>query len=126
MSEHPNIVQVLQHDWFESNSDYYIDMELCDLTLQDYIHNRASFIGQHPDFSNHAPTFVSDNCSAHLNLLNIWTIIHHVAKGLEFIHQEHYTHRDIKPLNGNCNAKYTDLKYFILIKREHGKSLILD
>jgi ankyrin repeat protein/serine/threonine protein kinase len=93
----------MQHNWFESSSDYYIDMELCNLTLQDYIHNRTSFIEQHPDFSNHAPIFVSDDCSAHLNLLNICTIIHHIAQGLEFIHQEHYTHRDIKPLNGNYN-----------------------
>jgi serine/threonine protein kinase len=100
MSEHRNIVQVLQHDWFKSNSEYYIDMELCDLTLHDYIHNRASFIGQHSDLSHHSPIFVFDDCSAHLNLLNVCAIINHIARGLEFIHQEHYTHRDIKPLNG--------------------------
>jgi serine/threonine protein kinase len=101
MSKHRNIVEVLRHGWFESNADGYIDMELCDLTLDNYIHNRASLIGQHFDFSNHAPLVVSDDCSAHLDLLNIWTIINDIAQGLEFIHQQHYTHRDIKPPNGN-------------------------
>jgi serine/threonine protein kinase len=105
MSEHRHIVQVLQHDWFETNSDYYIDMELCSLTLHDYIHDRASFIERIPDLPNHAPIFVSDHCSVHLKLLNIWTIISHIAQGLDFIHGEHYTHRDIKPLNSKCSSK---------------------
>jgi ankyrin repeat protein len=113
MSQHLNIVQVLQHDWFESNSDYFIDMELCTLTLQDYIHSRKTFIKQDSDLLNDAPIFVLDECSEHLRLLNIWTIISHIAQGLEYIHREHYTHRDIKPLNGNCcsNGMLTSVLY---------------
>jgi serine/threonine protein kinase len=105
MAEHQNIVQVIQHDWFESSSGYFIDMELCSLTLHDYIHNRAPFIEKNPDLANHGPIFVSDDCSAHLKLLNIWSIINHIAQGLEFIHQEHYTHRDIKPLNSTSTMR---------------------
>jgi serine/threonine protein kinase len=114
MSEHRFIVQVLQHGWFESNSDYFIDMELCVLTLHDYIHNRAPFIEQNPDLSNHAQFFVADNCSAHLKVLNIWTIINHIAQGLSFIHQAHFTHRDIKPPNSN----------FVTLKRADYSTLL--
>jgi serine/threonine protein kinase len=105
MSEHRNIVQVMQHDWFLSGSSYFIDMELCSLTLHDYIYNRPLFVQQNPDLTNHPPIFVVDDCSAHLNLLNVWSIISHIAQGLEFIHKEHYTHRDMKPQNGTCNFK---------------------
>lgn len=109
MSEHWNIVQV--HDWFESNLGYFIDMELCDLTLHDYIHNRGTFVSENSNLLNDAPFFVLEECTAELKLLNVWNIIEHIAQGLEFIHQEHYTHRDIKPLNGNHSllTRDTDL-----------------
>lgn len=97
-SKHRNIVQVMHHDWFESSFGYFIDMELCDLTLHEYINNRSIFVQQRSDFLN-PPIFVSDDCSMHLNLLNIWTIITHIAQGLEFIHRERYSHRDLKPPN---------------------------
>jgi serine/threonine protein kinase len=102
MSGHQNIVQVLRDDWFESENDYFIDMELCSLTLHDYINDRPTFVNRTPDLLNN-PTFVEDDCSAHLKLLNIWTIVSHVAQGLAFIHRERYTHRDIKPLNSKWN-----------------------
>lgn len=104
MSEHRYIVQVLQHDWFESDPGYFIDMELCVLTLHNYIYNRAPFIEQNPDLSINAPIFVLDDCSAHMKALNIWTIVNHIAQGLSFIHQENYTHRDIKPPNSNFTS----------------------
>jgi serine/threonine protein kinase len=101
-SDHQNIVQVLQHGCFRSDFLYFIDMELCGLALDDYIHDRTRFVEQSPNFLNH-PTFVSDNCSIHLHLLNVWTIIDHIAQGLEFIHREHYAHRDLKPANSINN-----------------------
>jgi serine/threonine protein kinase len=95
-SKHPNIVQVLQHGWFHSYS--FIDMELCGLTLDDYINARARLVEQCPSLLN-APTFVQDDCSIHPHLLNVWTIMDHIAEGLEFIHGERYAHRDLKPAN---------------------------
>ena len=50
------------------------------------------------------PTFVVEDSLTHLKLLNIWTIIDHVAQGLEFIHENNYVHRDLKPLNSNLNS----------------------
>jgi serine/threonine protein kinase len=109
-SKHRNIVQVLRHDWFESTFGYFIDMELCSLTLHNYIYDRATAIEQNSDLSNHAPIFVWDDCSAHLKLLNILTIISHIAQGLDFIHGQHYTHRDIKPLNSTATLNHADRK----------------
>jgi serine/threonine protein kinase len=103
MSEHRNIVQVLHHGWFQLYPDYFIDMELCSLTLYHYINKRATFVQQSPNLLSD-PTFVLDNCSTHLHLLNVLTIVDHIAQGLEFIHGEHYAHRDLKPANSMCNT----------------------
>jgi serine/threonine protein kinase len=78
-------------------------MELCSLTLHDYIYNRATFVQKSPNLLD-LPAFVLDNCSARLNLLNIWTIIHHICQGLGFIHGENYAHRDLKPANSKWNS----------------------
>jgi serine/threonine protein kinase len=98
MSEHRNIVQVLQHGWLQSDSYYFIDMELCGLTLGDYINDRATFVQQSPNLLND-PIFVPHDCPTQQHLLNVWTITHHIGQGLEFIHGEQYAHRDLKPDN---------------------------
>lgn len=90
---HQNIVQVLRYDWLHSGSTCFIDMELCTLTLSDYISRRSLFTEQ-------TSTFVSEDCSGEEKLINIWTVTHHIAQGLDYIHQLGYTHRDLKPANG--------------------------
>lgn len=97
---HGNIVQILHHGWFNSGFYYFIDMELCALNLDDYIYRKQEYSHHAPELANE-PAFVVENSSAHLKLRNIWTIIDHVALGLEFIHEKHYIHRDLKPMNGN-------------------------
>lgn len=99
---HGNIVQILRHDWFSSGSIYFIDMELCNLNLHDYIYRTQEYSQYASSFSNDS-TFVVEDASTHLKLVNIWTIIDHVAQGLEFIHEKHYIHRDLKPVNSNLN-----------------------
>lgn len=75
-------------------------MELCALNLHDYIYHTPEYSHRASALLNE-PIFVLDNATAHLKLLNIWTIMNHIAEGLEFIHENHFIHRDLKPLNSN-------------------------
>jgi hypothetical protein len=80
----------LRHDRFSSGSIYFIDMELCTLNLHNYIYRTLEYI-RHASVLSNDRTFVIEDTSTHLKLINIWTIMDHVAQGLEFIHKNHYT-----------------------------------
>jgi len=103
---HRNIVTVTSHGWIRDF--YFIDMELCDLTLNDYI---AYFDGlSSPPFEiigQLSPVFIEKNCSPILKIQNIWTIGTHIARGLEFMHGKGQVHRDLKPRNGITPNTYS-------------------
>jgi serine/threonine protein kinase len=46
------------------------------------------------------PALLSENSGWPLKLLNIWTIMNHLASGLVFLHSHGHVHRDLKPRNG--------------------------
>lgn len=71
---------------------YYIDMELCDFSLQNYIDgiDVPMICGQ----QYHLATG-----SAEMEFLRLVNIMNQVAKGLDFIHGNGEVHRDIKPSN---------------------------
>jgi serine/threonine protein kinase len=96
---HPNIVTIFKHGWLHG-SLYAIDMELCDLSLDDYITGTRPLCqdGETPD-SALFPVFAGPDISAVERVLNIWTIMTQVAGGLEFIHDHDQVHRDLKPSN---------------------------
>ena len=94
-----NIVDVLRHGWFDIGSYRFIDMELCVTNLQDYIDHRKNAIVQRPDLPNEY-AFVREDSPPHVHVLNVWTIMHHISQGVEFIHNLGYSHRDLKPANG--------------------------
>lgn len=88
---------------------YFIDMELCNLTLHEYIN--YSNHGVTFDFEIHetsAPVFVSNDCSHLMRMRNVWTIIEHIALGLEFMHTHKQVHRDLKPKNSMSHECHTD------------------
>lgn len=75
----------LEDDWF------YIDMELCDFTLTDYIYyNRTA---------DELPCF--DSLDSRSVVQQIWDIITQIADGVKFIHEMKYVHRDLKPNNSD-------------------------
>jgi serine/threonine protein kinase len=102
---HSNIVQILSHGWLKSAPCYFIDMELCDTTLREYIdyHYGASFNFDHltKDIN---PVFVTRDCSMVARIQNMWIIGTHVSRGLEFMHARSFVHRDLKPSNGTFTA----------------------
>ena len=77
---HENIVGIYRHAQLEGW--YFIDMELCDFNLQQYIYE--------PDTLNWMPT---------LDMQTMLKIMTDVSRGLAFIHENKKIHRDIKPQN---------------------------
>jgi serine/threonine protein kinase len=108
---HPNIVQVVDHGLLWSCDFYYIDMELCNMSLDDYLHPKHP-----PDASTLLPCFVKGGGSD--SLVQMWTIMSQIARGVDYIHRLHKIHRDIKPANSMTliSGKVTDLFSFVFLR----------
>jgi len=92
--EHPNIIQVLGWGNFKFLDRKYafIDMELCDVNLEQYIreqHNRSDLI-----------TVMVHDFEPGLKELQVWDIMKQIATALAYIHKNKQVHRDLKPRNG--------------------------
>jgi len=96
---HPNIVAVLKLGPLPQTPYYFIDMELCDLNLAEYIHRRTPLSP-----SESIPYFVKD-AEPPLKAQQIWSIMYEIAKGLAFMHSLRVAHRDLKPANGNFDIQ---------------------
>jgi serine/threonine protein kinase len=84
--QHPNIVKILNSGLLEPHGGYYfMDMELCDAHLADFLASRGLSKQQFewPDSVSY-----------------LWEIMGNIASGLEFIHSKLYVHRDLKPTHG--------------------------
>ena len=90
---HVNIVEVFNHGILPSSPYYFIDMELCGLSLKEYIHTEAK-----ADNSQSVPFFVRD-AGVDVTVSQIWNIMKQIADGIEYIHTQGHAHRDIKPAN---------------------------
>ena len=101
---HPNLINILTHGWLINNSVYYIDMNLCDMNLEDYIYRTAEKI----DFVFQAASraFVSKDSSERIRYDNLLTIMIQITAGLGFIHGKSQVHRDLKPRNSIPSALY--------------------
>lgn len=104
---HDHIIELLDHGWLGIEKfHYFIDMELADLSLAEYI---SYIFDDKPlpsdiNFGNEFdPVFSSRRCTELEQVHRIMTIGSQIAKGLEFIHQGGLVHRDLKPANGNAS-----------------------
>ena len=79
----------MQYGELPNSSHVFIDMELCDVNLEDY--NKANWVVMR------STEFISYSKWA----VEIWTIMKDIASGLEFIHGNNEVHRDLKPRNGS-------------------------
>jgi serine/threonine protein kinase len=90
-----NLVAVLRHGWLRESTYYYLDMELCQGNLEDYIEDSDIFT--YTTIEN--PRLLDAKFGRH-GIWNTWDIMEQIASGLEFIHNCGHVHRDIKSRNG--------------------------
>ena len=94
---HANLITIFRHGWLDTTC-YFVDMELCDMNLHDFIHDTCDW--RHLQCPEH-PQFLFE-----YGLLTWWRaeenlrIMSQIVNGLAFIHRNHEVHRDIKPRNG--------------------------
>jgi serine/threonine protein kinase len=79
-----------------NSSYYFIDMELCDPNLAEYIQRPAP-----PKPSECIPYFVKDG-PLPMKARQVWNIMKRIANGVKYIHSHGSVHRDLKPANGKC------------------------
>jgi serine/threonine protein kinase len=101
---HENIIKILGYGWLKGSLNvYYIDMELADFTLADYIDHYKGTKSSKVDIEalqSLSPVFVHKESPLQERMKNLWSIGTHIARGLEFMHFYEYVHRDLKPCNG--------------------------
>ena len=78
---HRNIVTVLEHGWLANSTYYYIDMQLCDLNLEQYLYGTSSA----PADSNNVPE--------ESRLTTAWDILSQITNGIHHIHKRKVIHR---------------------------------
>ena len=91
---HKNIVSVQRYGRIPIGTYYFLDMECCDVNLEDYIRRKwsAEMVKKMPYFTNELPS--------RMRMTQIWGVMEDVTSGLAFIHSQGEVHRDLKPRNG--------------------------
>ena len=89
---HKNIVAVLHHGRLPQTY-YFIDMELCDLSLNHYIYWQWT-----PAMREVVPYFTTEFPSR-LRMSQMWDVMEDVMRGVAFVHTHKHVHCDIKPHN---------------------------
>jgi serine/threonine protein kinase len=118
MSEggHQNIVTVLKHGWLDG-SVYFIDMELCDYSLEGYIQQERRRVATRETLDG------NDFLDSKERVSEMWSIMSQITSGLVYIHSKSQVHRDLKPSNGIIPniLDFLISKYFIPSRPMPGK-----
>ena len=91
--EHLHIVAVLRIGKLLNTHYFFIDMELCDLNLDEYIH-----CTEPPYPSASIPYFIK-NYPPPLKAQQIWNVMRQIASGVQHLHTMNMVHKDLKPAN---------------------------
>jgi|SRR5271170_1348466 len=98
---HVNVIAFFDHGVLRPFPCYFIDMELCDFSLSDYLYEHNDSIQGFEEDPECWPALVPGGSSVFKRMQNLCRVGGDIACGLEFLHSLYVIHRDIKPANGN-------------------------
>jgi len=90
---HRNVITVLWLGDISGTEFYGIDMELCGLNLELFIHRKT-----YPTPSESVPFYFKDG-QPPLREQQVWNVMKQLADGVKYIHSLKVVHRDLKPAN---------------------------
>ena len=93
-NKHENLVSVYDYDVHTTGLYYKIDMEVCAVTLKDFINDPKSVPRAVRKCCHHC----GNNSDLDSHSLRLEIMIQ-VSSGVTFIHQHNEVHRDLKPSN---------------------------
>ena len=96
---HKNIVSVFEYGRISAFL-CFIDMELCDLNLEQWI-----FRTWDEATAKKLPSFLTEQLPPRARMGQVWDIMEDVTRAVAFIHGSHEIHRDLKPSNGLHSSK---------------------
>jgi serine/threonine protein kinase len=94
---HQNIVRILGTGKMRHSPCYFIDMELCQLNLEQYIYSKER---HHYATGRSSPPYFDRSASSSMNFEKIKGVMTEITRGVEYIHGCGEIHRDLKPANG--------------------------
>jgi serine/threonine protein kinase len=99
LGQHQNLVKVKKYGNDTTHGPFFIDMELCDFNLDEYISNR-------PSTAESKNLRDLSGCSLTNGEWNTWDVMEQISGGIEFIHKCELIHRDLKPSNGISSLRH--------------------
>lgn len=95
-----HLVHVIKHAWLPESPYYYIDMELCEISLEQYIQSKNPLTYDLSDNSRLLGLVFKER-----GMWNVWDIMEQISEGMRYIHASEQVHRDLKPRNGELTLE---------------------